>query len=198
MINGQRDEPVSLVASDTLSYYWMGFTPKRTGDGEIRSIQLETDGPGFKVRTRSGYRDLSREEAVTMQVESALLFGKPAHSDELEVVIGKSTPQKRKKMLVPVTIRLPVSAVALLPNGEDEYTAELEVRIAAIDERGDRSEVVTLPWLVTRRGLPNGDETIEYTTELQLRRRPQDLVVAVYDPKMGALFSSSTKVDPIS
>lgn len=198
LINGRREEPLSFVADDTRSFYWMGFTPKRTGDGEIRSIQLETDRPGFKVRSRSGYRDLSREEEVTMQVESALLFGEPAHSDELAVVIGKATPQKRKKILVPVTIRLPVSAIALLLSGEDEYTAELEVRIAAIDERGDRSEVVTLPWLVTRRGLPNGDETIEYTTELQLRRRPQDLVVAVYDPKMGALFSSSTKIDPVS
>ncbi len=198
LINGQREEPLSLVADDTQSFYWMGFTPRRTGDGEVRAIQLELRSPGLKVRTRSGYRDLSLDQEVTMQVESALLFGYPAHSDELRLVIGRSNRLSRKRMLVPVTVRLPLSAITLLPAGDDEYVAELEVRIATIDDRGDRSEVTTLPWRVTRSRLPEGDESIEYTTALRMRRKPQDLVVAVYDTKSGALFSSTAQVEPVS
>ncbi len=197
LINGQRDEPVSLVASDTLSYYWMGFTPQRTGDGEIRTIRLEMQSPELKVRSRSGYRDLSIDEEVTMQVESALLFGDPAHSDELAVTIGDTQPLKRKRMLVPVRVQLPAAAVALLPTGDNEFVANMQVRIAAIDERGARSGVTTLPWLVTRDRLPKSGESIEYTTNLEMRRAPHDLVVAVYDTQSGALFSSTAQVEPI-
>lgn len=198
LINGQRQEPLSLVADDTRSFYWMGFTPQKTGDGEIREIRLEMRQPDFRIRSRSGFRDLSVAEEVTMQVESSLLFGNPAGSDQLAVVIGKVNALKRKRMAVPVSLTLPASAVALLQTGDDEYVADLEIRVAAIDAKGDRSEVVTLPWRVVRNQLPDSDETLEYATALQLRRTSQDLVIAVFDTNSGELFSVSAKVDPVS
>lgn len=197
LINGQRQEPLSLVADDTRSFYWMGFTPQKTGDGEIREIRLEMRQPDFKIRSRSGFRDLSVAEEVTMQVESSLLFGNPAGSDQLAVVIGAVDRLNRKKMAVPLSVSLPASAVTLLQTGDDEYVADLEIRVAAIDASGDRSDVVTLPWRVTRDQLPEGNEVIEYKTALQVRRQSQDLVIAVFDTKSGALFSASAKVDPV-
>lgn len=198
LINGQRQEPLSLVAEDTSSFYWMGFTASRTGDGEIREIKLTLKRPGFKVRSRSGYRDLSLEKEVTMEVESALLFGYPAHSDQLAVEIGRSQNQKRKEMLVPITVRIPMSFIALLPTDDDQYSAQLEIRIAALNAQGDRSEVTTLPWNVMRTELPSGDETVEFTTSIRMRQQPHDLVIAVYDTNTGALFSFSGSVDPVS
>ncbi len=198
LINGQRVEPLSRVVADTQSFYWMGFTPQRTGDGEIRTIRIEMRSPDLEVRSRSGYRDLSVAEEITMQVESTLLFGSPARTDQLVVELGATQELRRKRMLVPLTVRLPASAVALLPAGEDRFSAELEVRIAAIDDKGDRSEVITLPWRVMRSRQPEGDESLEYATALELRRRSQDLVVAVYDTKTGALFSSSIQVSPVT
>jgi VWFA-related protein len=198
LINGQREEPLSRVVADTQSFYWMGFTPQRTGDGEIRKIQIEMRSPGLEVRSRTGYRDLSITEEITMQVESTLLFGSPARTDQLVVEIGASQELKRKRMLVPLTVRLPASAVALLPAGEDRFSAELEVHIAAIDDKGDRSAVTTLPWRVTRSRQPESDESLQYATTLQLRLRSQDLVVAVYDTRTGELFSSSIQVSPVT
>jgi VWFA-related protein len=198
LINGQRQEPLSLVAEDTRSFYWMGFTPERTGDGEIREIRLEMRQPEFTIRSRSGFRDLSVAEEVTMQVESSLLFGNPAGSDQLAVVIGAGDRLNRKKMAVPLSLSLPASAVTLLQTGDHEYVADLEIRVAAIDARGNRSDVTTIPWRVTRGQLPKEDESIEFSTALEVRRQPQDLVVAVFDTKSGALFSASAKVDPIS
>ncbi len=197
LINGQRMEPLSQVSDDTRSFYWLGFTPDRKGDGEIRSIELEVKQKGLEARTRSGYRDLSVEEEVTMQVASALMFGFPAHSPGLDVELGSWQPDKRKTMILPVKVRLPASSIALLPDGE-QFAADLEVRVAAIDERGDRSEVTTLPWRVTREQLPAGDESLEFATALRLRRAAQDLVVAVYDTNSGQLFSASSSIVPAS
>jgi VWFA-related protein len=197
LINGQRVEPLSRVADDTRSFYWLGFNPDRTGDGEVRSIVLTVKQPGLEVRSRSGYRDLSVEEEVTMQVASALLFGFPAHAQGLLVELGPSQRDKRRTMVVPVTVRLPATAVALLPSG-DGFAASLEVRVAAVDERGDRSEVATLPWPVLRDGLPAADEALEFETSLRLRRAAQDVVVAVYDTYSGELFSTTSSVVPAS
>ena len=197
LINGQRLEPLSRVADDTRSFYWLGFNPDRSGDGEINSIELVVKQPGLVVRSRSGYRDLSIEEEVTMQVASALLFGFPAHSQGLAVELGSVQRDKRKTMIVPVTLRLPAGAITLLPAGGG-YAADLEVRVAAIDGRGDRSEVATLPWRVTRDELPPGGEYLRFDTSLRLRRASQDLVVAVYDKSSGELFSASSAVAPAS
>jgi hypothetical protein len=100
-------------------------------------------------------------------------------------------------MIVPVTVQLPAGAVALLPAG-DRYAADLEVRVAAIDGRGDRSGVTTMPWRVIREQLPAGDEALQFQTSLKLRRTTQDLVVAVYDTISGELFSTTSSVVPAS
>lgn len=95
-----------------------------------------------------------------------------------------------------VTDREGVPVFGLGP--QDGYVAELQVRIAASDERGHRSAVTTLPWRVTREQPFDGTESIEFATSLEMRRLRQDLVVAVYDTNGGALFSPSARVGPIS
>ena len=197
LLNGQRAQPLSLVSDDTRSFYWLGFNPDRAGDGEVRSIELEVKQKGLEVRARSGYRDLSIEEEVTMQVASALLFGFPAHSQGLAVELGESQRDNRRTMVVPVTVRLPAEAVALLPTS-DGFAARLEVRVAAIDRNGDRSDVTTLEWPVMRQQLPAAGEALEFETSVRLRRASQELVVAVYDTNSGELFSASSSVVPAS
>jgi VWFA-related protein len=197
LLNGQRAQPLSLVSDDTRSFYWLGFNPDRTGDGEVRSIELRVKQKGLEARTRTGYRDLAVEEEITMQVASALMFGFPAHSQGLAVELGSSQRDRRKTMIVPITVRLPASAIALLPAG-DQYAADLEVRVAAIDDRGDRSGITTLPWRVTREQLPERDEDLAFETVLRLRRATQDLVVAVYDTNSGELFSALSSIVPSS
>ena len=132
-----------------------------------------------------------------MQVASALLFGSPAHRSGLAVEVGSSEREKRRTMIVPVTVTLPASAVTLL-SGDDGFAASLQVRIAAIDESGDRSEMTIVPWSVVREERPAAGEALEFETSLRLRRTAQDVVVAVYDTNSGELFSASSAVVPAS
>jgi hypothetical protein len=73
-------------------------------------------------------------------------------------------------MRVPIAIELPTAQLTLLPSAEGAV-AELELRVAAIDERGGRSEIPVLPM---RRGRAGEDRTLgataRYETLLELRR----------------------------
>ncbi|MGB6846860.1 MAG: VWA domain-containing protein, partial [Thermoanaerobaculia bacterium] len=76
-IDGRRLAAFEGAVSDTRSYYWLGFNPTRGWDNQRHTIDVRLRTPGFKVRSRAGFLDSSRERDVTMAVESTLLFGSP-------------------------------------------------------------------------------------------------------------------------
>lgn len=195
LINGGR--ALDAVVTDTRSFYWLGFTPERVGDDQEHEVEVRVTKPGYKVRSRAGYTDLSQKQEVAMAVESALLFGSPASRNELDLELGAAQPAGMGKMSVPITLTVPADQVSLLPVNGDSYAAYLEVLIAAIDESGARSEIPNLPFSVRRSGPARAGELLEYTTTLTMRRRPHELVVAVYDPTSGELWSTTTSVAPV-
>ena len=75
MIDGARLTAFDRVVADTRSYYWLGFVPNWKGNDKDHQIRVEVLHPGFKVRYRESFQDLSRDKEVSFMVESALLFG---------------------------------------------------------------------------------------------------------------------------
>lgn len=196
LLNGSRGRALETVREDTRSFYWLGFTPDLEEDDGHRRIEVEVLRPGLEVRTRAGYVDLSREQKVAMAVESALLFGHPAGSESLEMEFGAPRRAGRGKVEIPVIVHIPVDAISLLPVSDEEWVARLELRIAAVDESGARSEVPLIPVELRGSVVPRAGESVAYETTLRMRRRPHDLVVAVYDQASGSLLSASAELGP--
>ena len=98
-------------------------------------------------------------------------------------------------MRLPIALSLPVDQLALLPSGEAQV-ADLELRVAAIDERGGRSEVPVIPIRLTIPGTPPAGARARYETTLELRRVKNRVAVAVYDPVSGAIWSKIAEVRP--
>lgn len=195
LLNGQRERPFSAVVADTRSFYWLGFTPTWVGDDAAHRVTLELVPPRLKVRSRSGFQEFSRERQASMAVESALLFGNPASPIPLTVEAGPAQRRGVGKMDVPLTLRFPTDAVALLPVGP-EYVARLELRLAALDVHGGRSDVSVVPIEVRRDRLPVAGGSFDYETTVRLRRRPQDLVVSLYDQTSGAFLTATAQIGP--
>ncbi|MCB1054580.1 MAG: VWA domain-containing protein [Acidobacteria bacterium] len=193
LINSTRLDSLPRVVEDTRSYYWLGFTPTWQGDDKIHDIKVEVTKPGLKVRSRESFQDLSRRTEVTNMVESALLFGNAPSANTLRVELGQAKRAGRGKVQVPMTVIVNTDQIAVLPYG-DGYAAQLELRIAAVDQEGGRSPIPVIPLqLVSEQPLPPGQE-LRYTHEVTLRKGPQELIVAVYDPASGNLLSSLEKV----
>jgi len=195
LLNSKRTDAFATAAADTNSYYWLGFTPDRKRDDKRHDIKVEVRRPGLSVRSRNSFFDLSRSSEVSMQVESAILFGNPAGTSGMPMRVGKPVAAGRGTMEVPLTLGLPVDRFTVLPvNGK--YAAQLELRAAALNETGERSDVPVVPLNLSSAKPPAPNGHVRYDVKLKLRAVPQHLVVAIYDPPSGKVTLAEADVRP--
>ena len=201
LINGGRSEALEVAEADTRSYYWLGFTPQRERNDKRHDIQVDVTRPGLQVRSRDNYFDLSRKSEVSMVVESTLLFGNPPGAASMPMQVGKPVSAGRREIEVPVTLAIPLSSMTLVPY-EGKYVAELELRVAALDEKGNRADVPVIPIRLTTDKEPPKDSTgqpaghVRYETRLKLRKIGQHLLLAIFDPVSGKITTAEADVVP--
>jgi len=187
LLDGARLSAIERVMDDTRSYYWIGFTPDWRENDARHRIKVEVRDKGWKVRTRKSFSDLSRQTEVTMMVESAQLFHLPlASTADFKVTFGK--PEGGRKVVVPVLVEIPLDALTLLP-GADGYTAQLELRIAVTDDRGQRADIPVIPFELQSETEPASGDTAAYATSLRLRRRPHQMLISIFDRTSGEMLS---------
>jgi VWFA-related protein len=195
LVDGARSRALERALDDTRSYYWLGFSPAWREDDEEHRVKVELRQKGLKARTRTSYSDLSRKTELTMLVESAQLFDLPIPAQaQLGVTFGEpqrprgGLVQGGRRLVVPMTLEIPLDQLALLP-GDEGYTARLELRVAATDDRGHHSDVSVIPVELVGQKAPDAGQTASYETSLTLRRRPHRLLISLYDPVSGNLLS---------
>lgn len=190
---GDRERALRVAVGDTRSYYWLGFTPDRDWDDRTHEIHVRVNDAALRVRSRSGFQDVSRRAEVAMAVESALFFGAPP-APELEVEVGEPTKAGFRKVELPVRLTLPMGALSFLQRGQ-QWVARVEVRFAVVDAGFHEAEVPVVPLTIERATRPADDERWEFRTALKMRRRPHSLVVAVHDPASGRIFTREVALD---
>ncbi len=195
LLNGLRLEGLERSVQDTRSYYWIGFVPEWKGDDLRRKIEVEVLRADLKVRSRAGYRDLSRRAEVTMAVESVLLVGSGPGVQPLEAKLESPRRASFSTVQVPFELALPAEKLAWLPSAGG-LLAELELRVAAIDERGGRSGIPVIPLRFEATKPPEPGEKVRYRASLELRKTRQRLVLAVYDVSTGVIFSETMDFRP--
>ena len=194
LLNGQRDVVLPTAAADTRNYYWLGFQPAWEGSDSAHKVTIDTRIDGLKVRSRSSYVDFSTKRETSMMVESVLLFGDRPGIEPLPVELGQAV-KSGSTMKVPLTVKIPLENLTVLPQG-DRFVADVELRIAALDERGGRSEIPVIPVSLSMPSKPPAGTYATYQTTLQLRKAKNQLVLAVSDPVGGAIYSARTEVAP--
>jgi hypothetical protein len=143
------------------------------------------------VRSRQSFSDLSRQTEVTMLVESSQLFDLPLPGEKtagFTVTFGEPTDGGFRKIILPVRLEIPLDELTLLPT-RDGYSAQLELRVAATDNRGDRADIPVIPVEVrAEEGAESGDAFV-FEVGLKLRRRPHRLLLSLHDPASGSILS---------
>jgi VWFA-related protein len=195
LLNSLRDEALSTAEADTRSYYWLGFTPGWQKNDRRHDVKVEVTRPGLRVRSRDSFIDLSRKTEVTMLVESAMLFGSPPDAKPMPMQVGAPVRDGRREMVVPITLAIPVSGITVVPL-DGKHIAELELRVAAVDDNGDRSDVPVVPLRMSLDQPPPAEAYLRYDTKIRLRRIEQHLIVAIFDPLGGHILTAEADVKP--
>jgi hypothetical protein len=195
LLNSLREKALPNASEDTRSYYWLGFTPTWQKNDQRHKVTLDVARPGFKVRSRAGFLDLSRKSEVSMMVESAMLFGNAPGASPMLLQVAALVKSGRHEMEMPITLGIPSDQVTVVPY-EGKYVAELELRVAAIDINGDKSDIPVVPLKLSVPTAPPKGTFFKYQTKLKLRDVKQHLVVAIFDPLSNHILTAETEVTP--
>ncbi len=196
LLNSLREKALPNASEDTRSYYWLGFTPTWQKNDQRHKVTVDVARPGFKVRSRAGFLDLSRKSEVSMMVESAMLFGNAPGASPMLLQVAAPVKSGRHEMEMPITLGIPSDQVTVVPY-EGKYVAELELRVAAIDINGDKSDIPVVPLKLSVPTAPPKGAFFKYQTKLKLRDVKQHLVVAIFDPLSNHILTAETEVTPL-
>ncbi len=195
LIDGASGTAFQRAFEDTRSYYWLGFTPTWQGDDAAHKIKIKARRKELEVRSRKGFSDLSRQTEVSMMVESALLFGNPPGASPLGAEISPGQRAGRGKVLVPLKVLIPTDELTFLP-ADGGFVADTELRIAVLDEDGNRSEIPVIPLGIKANTIPKPGQGTVYETQMKVRKKKHDLVVSLYDKPSGKILSTKIEIDP--
>lgn len=183
VIVSAANEAFRQVVADSGSYYWLGFAPTWKANDQRHTVAVEVRRPGLAVRSRSGFSDLSRHTRTAQKAESVLLFGGARDDRRLIVQLGEPTRFGRE-VEVPVTIGVPVEALALTPRGKG-YLAQVPLAIATEDRKGGRSDLRGIQLKVVVAAVPQAGTYARFQTTVRLSNLEQRLVFSVPDPVSG-------------
>ncbi len=195
LLYGDRMRPLAVVAEDVASYYWLGFTPRRERDDRSHRIRIELRPAGLEARARAGFLDLAPGTEQALVVESALKFRDPLAENDFAVNLGSARRAEGRKVELALAIDLPLDRLVYLPYPEG-WRAQVEVRLAALDGRGARSEVLVVPLVLEAEARPPAGAVHRYRARALLRKARHDLVVTLRDPASGEVLTSRVEWRP--
>jgi VWFA-related protein len=195
LLNAQRLDALPLAEAATRTYYFLGFEPTWQSDDQRHDVRIEVRQEGLRTSARESYVDFSRQSEISAAVESALLVGGGPGIRPLELEVSQPERSSLYVMRVQVKLSLPADQVTLIPSA-DGRVGELELRVAAIDERGGRTDVPVIPMQVRGPATIEPGARVTYEATIELRRLRNRLTVAVYDPDAGTLWASTVEVEP--
>lgn len=178
--------PFANVVDDTSRYYVLAFRYEDAVPGQRADIEVEIERPGLEIRHRRSVLELTRRARATLETEEALLLGKGAGN----LVVKMGEPKvKRRVVRLPLEVQVPLDWVTLIPKG-NKRQLDVEIRVAALDENGARSEVPVIPLEAEIPPPPPGVH-ITWEGEVELRKTSQRLVVSLHDTLSGDALSAA-------
>lgn len=176
------DTQLAAVTRDLTHYYSLGYVPE--GDpGRPRKLTVEVNVDGARVRYRGTLRERTADEQAHDSVVGALFH--PERENPLHISIEVDPPRRAGvgRRLIPVRVKVPLSSLAFLRDGE-EYEGGISIHAAILADEGTvwRLESRELPLRISRADMPRAHQQhITYRFEIPVRGERMRLAVSVQD-----------------
>jgi VWFA-related protein len=180
---GDLEKVFTSVTEDLESYYSLAYRATTPADGRPKRLTVKVKDGAYRVRTRRDVVDRTSETLLRQRIVSSLL--QPARIEGFPVnVFMKKARHESGLIHLPLQIKLPMSALTLLPDGNNKHSGGFSVYVAWAGQLGTSSDI-------TRRSQPvsidssqlaaSKSQVITYDIEVAATRAVDRLVVAVVD-----------------
>ncbi len=180
-------DALTSMAADFDSYYSLGYRGPSGGDGAYHQIEVRTTRPGLRLRYRTGYVDKPRVDRVADRTLSSLLLSIESNPLDVSVQMGRPERAANGHYLLPVLVRIPLSQITVLPNG-DQREGKLQIFVAVKDDDGGVSDLHqhAYPIKIDHADLDRAlKQEIGYLARLELRPGKPIIAVGVWDELSG-------------
>jgi VWFA-related protein len=150
-IINRNDVSIALkdMQKDYTSYYSIGYTSVRSGLDRPHKVDVKLrNKKKMAVLARRSYIEKGFDTKVREAVTSALFFPRDENALAASLKVGDPSPDGRGNFIVPVTLRVPFSRLAMLPEGT-KVRGRLVFYFVVVDTEGKQSELTTQPVPVT-------------------------------------------------
>lgn len=134
LTNNVLSKSIRTVDTVSATFYSLGYMPSHFEDGMYHTIRVGVKHPGYRVLSRSGYRDSSTRGRLEDSIGVVLNASVPEGSLPLGIDIGKKV-RKGKGFTVPVTASVPVRLLTTMKQGHSSV-GRVHVYISVFDQRG--------------------------------------------------------------
>jgi VWFA-related protein len=171
------------ITEDLESYYSLAYRATEARDGREKRLVVKVKNGAYRVRTRRDVVNRSSETLTRQRIIAKLL--QPAHTEgfPVNVFLKKSRRDEAGLLRLPLEIKVPMSALTLLPDGETQtggfsvYVA-WAADLATVSDITRRSQAVSIP--ATELAAAKS-RVITYDLEIAATRTIERVVVAVVD-----------------
>ncbi len=172
------------ISSSLRSYYSLGYYPSRPPDERYHKIEVKVNRPGITIRHREGYRHKDTATLIGEELEAGMRYGLQSNPLEILVETSEVEPYGDEYLLLPLTLRIPIGKLALVPQGEQLHVARFSVYFSALSDEGEEAQVMS-DTVTLEVPVDELEEAIagvyRYDTKLQIKPGPQRVGVAVHD-----------------
>ncbi len=107
------------VQSDLRGGYSLAYPSPHPADGAWHGLEVRARKPGLRVLAAAGYRARSADQKTRDRAAASLLLGLADNPLDLGVDLGTATRERDGSYTVPVTLKVPLARLMLLPKGSE-------------------------------------------------------------------------------
>jgi VWFA-related protein len=176
------DRLAERMESDFQRHYSMAWPSPHRGDGAWHPVEVRVRRPGVRLRAPTGYRARTADQRTQERAASALLLDLAENPLDVRVDLGEGKRERDGTWTVPVTVKLPLAKLMLLPHGA-EHEGRLAIFLLTQGETGlaTGSKLEAPVRILNAQMVAAMGQTGAFATSVRVRPGSYRLAVAVRD-----------------
>lgn len=199
---GDLEQRLESARRDLVTYYSLGYSPLDDSPGKRRPVEVRVKRDGVRVLHRAAVSTKSWEDQAAEAAISALVGGTEPENPfgvVIEVLPPAEGGKKRGAQQVPINVRVPMSAVTLIPDAA-VHRGKLLFQFALFNADGGYRRLEGRPLDFE---VPNGKLTgaltqhLSFRIDLKLEPGSYKVAAAVLDQVAGARSVATAPIEVV-